>query len=114
MKYVGRFSIFLVILFAFLWTTTVSFVPRQHLQHVDSMTRTLFMSGSETGNLPNMLLQQLWLMYPVVFAACFRIGAALSVINQPRLPEIDGYPVGSKILRLPYRQGIDIAFFDIT
>lgn len=46
------------------------------------------------------------LLYPAVFAACFRIGAALSVIGQPRLPNDDGDAssrrlVGSKVVRLP-------------
>ena len=44
----------------------------------------------------------LWpLIFPVAFAACFRIGAALSVINQPRLPPNHGFPVGSRMVRLP-------------
>ena len=47
------------------------------------------------------------LLYPAVFAVCFRIGAALAVIGQPRLPEDDDGAavssrlVGSKVIRLP-------------
>jgi len=40
-------------------------------------------------------------LYPTAFAACFRIGAAMAVVNQPRLPDIKGYPVGSKIVSVP-------------
>ena len=44
-----------------------------------------------------------YLLYPSVFAACFRIGAAIAVIGQPRLPsdDNDGYRVGSRVVRLP-------------
>ncbi len=45
------------------------------------------------------------LLYPIVFAACFRIGASIAVIGQPRLPKDDERsrlcPVGSKVIRLP-------------
>ncbi len=45
------------------------------------------------------------LLYPAVFAACFRIGAAIAVIGQPRLPKDDDGShrrlVGSKVVRLP-------------
>ena len=47
------------------------------------------------------------LLYPSVFAVCFRIGASIAVIGQPRLPD-DGdeskfrrYLVGSMVVRLP-------------
>eukprot|EP00977_Amphora_coffeiformis_P008557 scaffold1936_cov154-Amphora_coffeaeformis.AAC.7 len=53
------------------------------------------MTGLELETLPT------WLLYPAGFAACFRIGAALTVINQPRLPIFDGYPVGSKVVEFP-------------
>ena len=40
--------------------------------------------------------------YPLGFLAAFRTGAAISVINQPRMPMIDdGISVGSSVLRLP-------------
>ena len=40
--------------------------------------------------------------YPAAFIASFRTGAAISVINQPRMPMIDdGISVGSSLLRLP-------------
>ena len=40
--------------------------------------------------------------YPAAFLTAFRTGAALSVINQPRMPSIDDTtPVGSSVLRLP-------------
>ena len=40
--------------------------------------------------------------YPAAFIASFRTGAAISVINQPRMPMIDdGIYVGSSVLRLP-------------
>lgn len=47
------------------------------------------------------LLQPLLLLG--AFAASFRIGAALSVIGQPRLPDDEDFlfPVGSEVLRLP-------------
>jgi len=44
--------------------------------------------------------------YPATFLAAFRTGAAISVINQPRMPSIDSSPysnVGSTVLRLPER-----------
>ena len=40
------------------------------------------------------------LAYPLGFLAAFRTGAAISVINQPRMPSIDG-TVGSSVRRLP-------------
>eukprot|EP00956_Cyclotella_meneghiniana_P032457 scaffold89453_cov40-Cyclotella_meneghiniana.AAC.1 len=40
------------------------------------------------------------LAYPLGFLAAFRTGAAISVINQPRMPPIDG-AVGSSVWRLP-------------
>ena len=40
------------------------------------------------------------LAYPLAFVAAFRAGAALSVIDQPRLPQIKTC-VGSRIVRLP-------------
>ena len=44
-------------------------------------------------------------LYPAIFATCFRIGAALAVIGQPRLPSDDTLysdrQVGSKVIRLP-------------
>ena len=39
-------------------------------------------------------------LYPSSVAAAFRIGAALSVINQPKIPPLD-VDVGSRVLRLP-------------
>ena len=40
--------------------------------------------------------------YPAAFIASFRSGAAISVINQPRIPMIDdNISVGSSVLRLP-------------
>lgn len=40
--------------------------------------------------------------YPAAFAASFRTGAAISVINQPHMPPIDnGVQVGSTVMRLP-------------
>ena len=40
--------------------------------------------------------------YPAAFIAAFRTGAAISVINQPRIPSIDpSVSVGSTVLRLP-------------
>jgi len=38
--------------------------------------------------------------YPTAFIAAFRTGAAVSVINQPRMPSIDS-SAGSAVLRLP-------------
>ncbi|KAL9189572.1 hypothetical protein ACHAXT_009247 [Thalassiosira profunda] len=38
--------------------------------------------------------------YPAAFVAAFRTGAAISVINQPRMPSIDT-EVGSQVIRLP-------------
>jgi len=46
--------------------------------------------------------------FPVAFAASFRIGAALSVIGQPRLPGALPGPfsaVGSRVVRLPGEEG---------
>ena len=40
------------------------------------------------------------LAYPIGFFAAFRTGAAVSVINQPRMPPIEG-AVGSSVWRLP-------------
>lgn len=40
------------------------------------------------------------LAYPIGFFAAFRTGAAVSVVNQPRMPPIDG-SVGSTVSRLP-------------
>jgi len=44
------------------------------------------------------------LSYPLGFAAAFRTGAAISVINQPRLPQLPSSTtnaVGSRVIRLP-------------
>jgi len=40
------------------------------------------------------------LLYSLAFAASFRMGAAITVIGQPRMPINDNYPVGSKIQEL--------------
>ena len=62
---------------------------------------SLNLSPNDIMNRSEALLQPL--LFPAVFIIAFRIGAALSVIGQPRLPSDTNfnYPVGSKILRLP-------------
>ena len=57
-------------------------------------------------------------LYPTVFAACFRIGAFIAVIGQPRLPKDDERsrlcPVGSKVIRLPEFGSRARVFYPIT
>ena len=80
--------------------------------------------GSTTSLMTHGMTSSLFLkvlLNPVLlFALCFRLGAALAVIGQPRLPQdasdsdhtVALYPVGSKILRLPvHTSGARIRLF---
>lgn len=58
----------------------------------------MMMAGEEAVEL--LSSNQQAVLYPLAFAASFRTGAALSVINQPRMPSICT-PVGSRVIRLP-------------
>ena len=52
--------------------------------------------------------------FPVAFAASFRVGAALSVIGQPRMPSALPGPfsaVGSRVVRLPGEEGARVRLF---
>jgi hypothetical protein len=52
--------------------------------------------------------------FPLTFAAAFRVGAAISVVGQPRLPlEVPGpfNTVGSRVVRLPGEGGARIRLF---
>jgi hypothetical protein len=53
-----------------------------------------------TGMEDTILTRSQALAYPLGFLAAFRTGAAISVVNQPRMPPIDGV-VGSSVWRLP-------------
>lgn len=67
----------------------------RHLLHVPIIK----MSPNDVMTRSEAFLQPL--LFPLAFAACFRIGAAISVINQPRLPPNDENPVSTQVIRLP-------------
>lgn len=104
-----RFALALFV-FAVLLSLTASFVtitnPSKLKNSVnDGYGKKLSLSPSDIvsdiANLPGIIV------YPTVFAVCFRIGAAIAVIGNPRLPNAgagsrsNGHIVGSKVVRLP-------------
>ena len=71
-----------------------------YIANTQSTKQASILQMTPTGLEDTVLTRSQALAYPIGFLAAFRTGAAISVINQPRMPSIDGN-VGSSVWRLP-------------